>query len=50
MPMGAGSYGGPYDLTTMARDGSFSCVVKTQKRSSKKIYKIELIKIRYKIK
>ena len=29
-------------------DGSFSCVVKTQKRWSNKIYKIELTKIRYK--
>ena len=29
-------------------DGSFSCVVKTQKRWSNKIYKRELTKIRYK--
>ena len=28
-------------------DGSFSCVVKTQRRWSKKIYKTELKKIRY---
>ena len=28
-------------------DGSFSCVVKTQKRRSNKIYKTELTKIRY---
>ena len=29
-------------------DGSFSCVVKTQKRWSNKIYKTKLTKIRYK--
>ena len=29
-------------------DGSFSCVIKTQKRWSNKIYKTELTKIRYK--
>ena len=28
-------------------DGSFSCVVKTQRRWSNKIYKTELTKIRY---
>ena len=31
-------------------DGSFSCVVKTQKRRSKKFIKTELTEIRYKIK
>ena len=29
-------------------DGSFSCVVKTQKRWSNKIHKTEITKIRYK--
>ena len=33
----------------MSTDGSFSCVVKTQKRWSNKIYKTKLTKIRYKI-
>ena len=31
-------------------DETFSCVVKTQERKSKKIYKNKLTKIRYKIK
>ena len=31
-------------------DVSFSCVIKTRKRCSNKIYKTELAKIRYKIK
>ena len=32
----------------LRHDGSFSCVVKTQRRFSKKIYKTKLTKIRYK--
>ena len=31
-------------------DDAFSCVVKSQKRKSNKIYKTELTKVRYKIK
>ena len=36
------------NLFVWERDGSFSCVVKTQRRWSNKIYKTELTKIRYK--
>ena len=34
-------------IRMMSYDGSFSCVVKTQRRWSNKIYKTELTKIRY---
>ena len=37
-------------ITKYVTDEAFLCVVKTQKRKSKKIYKTELTKIRYKIK
>ena len=35
------------ELRSLVCDVSFSCVVKTQRRSSNKIYKTELTKIRY---
>ena len=35
------------ELLKVVYDVSFSCVVKTQRRSSKKIYKTELTKTRY---
>ena len=34
-------------MTERGTDGSFSCVVKTQRRWSNKIYKTELTKTRY---
>ena len=35
---------------SVGNDDEFSCVVKSQKRRSNKIYKTELTEIRYKIK
>ena len=43
----------PFDLShplLVKPDVAFLCVVKTQQRGSKKIYKTELTKIRYKVK
>ena len=41
---------GSREMGQVVVDVSFSCVVKTQKCWSNKIYKTELTKIRYKIK
>ena len=45
-----GGDGGEGHCLELLPDEAFSCVVKSQKRRSNKIYKIKLTKIRYKIK
>ena len=43
-----GEIGSIEKVMSMGYDGSFSCVVKTQKQWSNKIYKTEITNIRYK--